>query len=478
MAEGKDNREMNGRGGMLSVVDLRDAIVPKQEVDKYLNLFEERNWKEIKKFGEKKRNYEKKCVIKDYSELNLTPFSYDLSVGHQLFSIQSPEPRVITITEDHSYKLEPGETVVIITRELIAIPYYYSATVWPRFDFVREGIFQSMVKTDPTWYGQLGVALTNLSPAEYPIWKEKRFATLILYELSSPTDINLFRKGKTLQLDENKSIQGVIIPKDVEKDVNKKIGRGELKGKCRIENGKLTIQVALDRKELKLLSKQHESEEWHKAVEEAVRTKSCNALGLPALDLLFERPTAGEKPESPRRLTRGDVTNEASKCTTEALSKMAVERGRPFELVANMPRLTEEYARGQVEIELNKEISKIILRIMAITISILGFISLIVAIIALVARRVAWKLPIDVDWNDTLSIAMIGVALVLVIIMVFIFSPWRGRKGVAKVRGELREVNIELREKLKGVDDKLRDKTVELWKEIESIKSRIEKAKK
>jgi len=474
MADDKNDKGINGRGGMLSSADIRRLVITRGDRDyaELKELFESRQWEKLKK-----KKKERGFIIDPYDVLNLTPYTYDLTIGDEVFSCRLESPSSFALGDKKNpYKMQPGETVIVRTMEYIALPPCYSATVWPRFNFVREGIFQSMVKTDPTWYGQLGVALTNVSPAEYPIWKEKRFGTLIIYELSSPTDINLFRKGKTLEFDENKSIQRVTIPADVEKDVNKKIGGSDLKGKCRIENGKLTIQVALDRKELEFLRKQHESEEWHKAVEEDVRTKSCDALGLPALDLLFEKLADGEKPESPKRLTRGDVANEAAKCSPEALSRMAVERGRPFEVIANMPELVKKQTQGQVEAELNKEISRIILRIVAITLSILGFISLIVAIIALLARNIAWEMPVNIDWDDTLFVAIAGVTLVLIVVVICIFSPWRGRKGVAKVRKELREVNIELRDKMNRIDYKLRDKTVELWKEVESIKSGLNKS--
>lgn len=473
MAEDKNNKELNNRGGMLSSRDFREHVITRVKDADYAELkglFESREWKKLKE--EKKK--EKGFIIDPYDVLNLTPYSYDLAIGDEAFSCRLESPSSFALGDkENPYKMQPGETVIVRTKEYIALPPCYSATVWPRFNFVREGIFQSMVKTDPTWYGQLGVALTNVSPAEYPIWRDKRFATLILYELSSPTDIDLFRKGQTIESGPSKNIKKVSIPADVKSEVNEKIRKSDLQGKCIIEHDHLVIRAVLVREELESLRDFHQSEVWHKAVEGAVRTKSCDALGLPAIDLLLATPTAGEKPDSPKRLTREDVAKEASKCTPEALSKMAVEKGRPFEIIANMPGLAKEQAKGLVERELDKEIKGIILRIMAITVSLLGFISLIVAIIALVARRVAWKLPIDVDWNDTLFVAIIGVALVLVIIMVLIFSPWRGRKGVAKVRGELREVDIELRDKLKNIDYKLRDKIVELWKEVESIKSRI-----
>jgi len=310
---------------------------------------------------------------------------------------------------------------------------------------------------------------------EYPIWKEKKFATLILYELSSPTDINLFTKGQTLEFDTSETTKGTLA--DIECKVNEAIGKTDLKGKCRIENGRLAILAVLDREELESLRDLHETKEWKKAFEMAVRTKSCDALGLPALDLLLKKPKAGD-PTLPKRLTRGSIANEASKCTPEALSRIAVEKGKPFDIIANMPGLMEEQAKGQVKAELDKEISGIIIRIVAITLSILGFISLIVAIIALLAHNIALDLPLDIDWNDTLFVAIAGITIVLCIVVVCIFSPWRGRNGLAKVRSELIEVNTELRDRLESIDYTLRDKTVELWKEIEHIKRRLNESRK
>ncbi len=479
MSKNENDKEINSRGGMLSSADFRERVITRDKDEDYAELkklFENRRWNILEEKGK-----EAGFIIDPYDELNLTPYSYDMSIGNEVFScrMESQSSFVIGNKNDreHWHWMQPGETIIVRTKEYLALPKCYSATVWPRFNFVREGIFQSMVKTDPTWYGQLGVALTNVSSAEYPIWKEKKFATLILYELSSPTDINLFRKGQTLEFDPSKTTKKISIPDDVESKVNEAIRKSDLKGKCRIENGHLTILAVLDREELESLRDLHKSEAWKKAFEATVRTKSCDALGLPALDLLLKRPETGD-PTSPKRLTRRGVADEASKCTQEALQRISVEKGKPFDVIANMPKLVEEQTQGQVERELDKEIKGIILRIMAITISLLGFISLIVTLIALIARRVAWKLPIDVDWNDTLFVAIVGIALVLVVVVICILSPWRGRKGLAKVKKELIERNTEVRDKLKNIDYTLRGKTVELWKEIEYIKNRLNESGK
>lgn len=129
----KEVEEISHRGGgMLSSADIRGRIVPPGiRQDEYLRLFQDREWKEI---HEKYADYEAGIVIKDFNVLNLTPFSYDLSIGEQFFSMQKPEKGVVTLRRnDPPYSMDAGETVVLLTKELIAIPRYYSATVWPRF---------------------------------------------------------------------------------------------------------------------------------------------------------------------------------------------------------------------------------------------------------------------------------------------------------------------------------------------------------
>jgi len=466
------------RGGMLSSADFREYVITRDNTEEYVEikeLFESRQWEKLE--DDKASGF----IIDPYDELNLTPYSYDLSIGDEVYSCRT-ESRSSFVIGDENHRdqwhlMQPGETVIIRTKEYIALPPCYSATIWPRFDFVREGIFQSMVKIDPTWYGQLGVALTNVSPAGYPIWKGKRFATLIIYELRSKTDINLFRKGQTLKIEPSESAQERTIPTDVENKVNEEIKKSNLKGNCEVKKGQLIIRTVLDRGEIESLRKMHRSEDWHHAIERAVRTKSCDALGLPALDLLLERPTAGEEPKGPKRLTREDVANLKTEGLQRSLVKAAIERGSPFELVATIPTLIEGYVRQQVEVELSKEIGRLLPRIIALTVSILGFISLIVAIIALIARYLQWEFPAQVDWSGTLIVAMIVLGVTLVVVLIYIFSLLRTPKGIDKIRGEVKEINNELTKRLNDFDGRVQDKTTKLWEEIENIKSRIKEAK-
>jgi deoxycytidine triphosphate deaminase len=289
-------------------------------------LFRHRKWGDI----QKKCGNEKSFIIDPFDPLNLTPFSYDLKIGDEAFSCMSESHGSFRLSRDEksAYWMLPGETVIIRTDEYIALPPCYSATVWPRFNFVREGIFQSMVKIDPTWYGKLGIALTNLSPTEYPIWMGREFATLVLYELTSSTDITLYRSGEILNESEQVEVPlgGIEI-----KGWESKIKEKGLEGKCIIQDDNLVIKIALKPEEFKKLMQIDDRENWTKAIEKSMRMKTMGALGLPELDLILEKDPKG------KRIKREKIASE--KCTEEALTKAAVERGKPFDLVANLPKL-------------------------------------------------------------------------------------------------------------------------------------------
>jgi len=456
MAEDKNNREINGRGGMLSSTDFRNLVI-RQDVPKMKELFRQRKWDDIP---------DKKFIIDPFNPLNLTPFSYDLSIGDEAFScrLEGRGSFKLQDSRNDAYLVQPGETVIVRTLEYIALPRCFSGTVWPRFNFVREGMFQSMVKIDPTWYGQLGIALTNLSATEYPIWKGREFATLVLYALTSETDIILYRSGELL--DACKKLE---VPLDgvQAEELESKIKNIGLEGKCTIEDDKLTIRMALERNEFEKLMTIDDSESWKKVVEKSMRVKTMGALGLSELDLILEKKPKGV------RLEREKIAK--MECTQQGLLDVAVERGKPFDLIANLPKLVTGQVNEQVQSRIDIEMGKnIIPRMVSIVISLLGFISLIVAIIALLAHYFQWEFPKEIDVKGSLVGAMIVICIALFPVLLYMFSLYGAPKGIAEVKKQLNEINNNLTEKLKAIDNKLLEKTSTLWEEVENIKNRME----
>lgn len=455
MAKDKDGKEFSAPGGMLSSANFREYLIRK-DVPKMMELFRERKWSDIP---------EKSFIVHPFDPLNLTPFSYDLKIGDEAFSCRLPSRGSFPLgdDDDHAYKIEPGETVIVRTLEYIALPRCFSGTVWPRFNFVREGMFQSMVKIDPTWYGKLGIALTNLSPTEYPIWKGREFATLVLYALTSETDIILYRSGELL--DACKKLE---VPLDgvQAEELDSKIKNIGLEGKCTIEDNKLIIRMALERDEFEKLMTIDDSESWKKVVEKSMRVKTMGALGLPELDLILEKKPKGV------RLEREKIAK--MECTQQGLLDVAVERGKPFDLIANLPKLVTGQVDEQVQSRLDIEMGKnIIPRMVSIVISLLGFISLIVAIIAIVAHYLQWEFPKEIDVMGTLVVAIVAICVVLIPVLVYVFSLWCAPKGITEVKKQFKEISNDLTKKLTAVDAKVLDKTSRLWEEVESIKNRM-----
>lgn len=417
MSKNENDKEINSRGGILSVVDLRDRIVPAKDVEKYLSLFEKRDWDGIKEFGREKENYERKFVIRDYSELNLTPFSYDLSIGHQLFSIQRPDPRVVPITDEQPYGMEPGETVIVITREYIALPPCYSATVWPRFKMVRSGIFQSMVKIDPTWYGKLAVAMSNLSPTTLKIKRDAPFGTLVLYELSKPTDVDLWKHRDLEEVD-------VELPEDLQslrdRLDNFVFTNKKLQGHCRLVGNVLKIR-GIKRNELEELRSFDKNKLWRDFVEvigntwaDAKHSKTdkrmigMEGLGMMDLEPILRGATRGERVE--RELI------EIGECRQEELISAAIQYGKPFDLIANIPKLVGENIERESIAKIHAEVvERLFPQIVQLTIRIIALLSLIGVAVALAGQYFQGK----ATW--------LGIAALIVIPVMYAFLIWQLR---------------------------------------------------
>jgi deoxycytidine triphosphate deaminase len=87
---------------------------------------------------------------------------YDLSVGDEYVSLRDPY-NVKKLKEGEVINIEPFETVLILTREYIALPKNIMAMVVPRARWIFEGTFLNATRVDATWYGKLLVGFTNMT---------------------------------------------------------------------------------------------------------------------------------------------------------------------------------------------------------------------------------------------------------------------------------------------------------------------------
>ena len=373
----KKVQELSERtGGMLSSKDFERLVIIKKEENKkdfqdQKEAFFERKWEEVGR----------RFIIDPYDGLNLTPFSYDLSIGDEIFSVQKKD----RMRKRLPYDIVPRETVIILTREFIALPPCYSATIWPRFNLVREGIFQSMVKIDPTWYGHLGVAVTNFSPRTITLEEDMAFGTLVLYELCNETDIDLW------QPDRLPSVRVKIPDSSMREKLRRKLDELELTNTCWVEGEEIVV-MGLKKTSYKKLCMVDSSKPWQNIAKEVKKkwleykdpTTKRKYIGMEALEMEnLEKLVQG----SP--MGKGICSEDVKKATItqDALLEAAVEYGKPFDLMAAIPESildrTEKEVIPHVEAQVG---ARLFPQMVQLTIRIIALLSLVGVMVALAGQ--------------------------------------------------------------------------------------------
>jgi len=404
VAEDKTEKGHNISGGMLGSSDFLQLVIL-DNVDQAKKDF----WKrEFEKHG---RNF----IISPFNPKCLTPFSYDLSVGDQVYSCNRMIAEDTKVLPDETYWMSPRETVVIKTKEFIALTPHYSATVWPRFKMPVEAIFQSMVKIDPTWYGELGVAITNLSSGMYPIKRGELFATLILYELKTPTRMFLYRKEnlpdpKQVQLPENDNIK-------VE-SIKEKLEQKNLQDICEIDNRQVKLKECPDDKSLLELLGVSDSDEWKHAIIECIgyRPRKMDGLGLTTLEMI--RPT----PAQAKKLNKEDI--QTTKCSETELENTAIEHGKPFNLLAVIPEWILQKVEKELVPRIEAEVgARLFPQIVQLTLRVLALLSLIGVAIALSAKY----FDVQSTWLGVVAVSAIPLMLIF---LIFMFGKYPRQKEI------------------------------------------------
>ena len=409
--------------GMLSSADfLRLVILDK--VDEKKKVFWRREWT---KTG-------REFIIHPFDPRNLTPFSYDLSVGEEIYSCT--HGTVMKFTEaDSTYVMAPRETIVVKTREFLALPPYYSATVWPRFGMVKEAILQHMVKIDPTWFGELGVALRNLSAGDYPIRAGDQFATLVLYELQTETGMFLFRR------EDLPGSPRVPLEVGVAEEITKKLADNiPLTRLCKIVDGSLEIQEIPDAGNYLKLLGLADHEAWRSAVNQ------CLGRYPRPMDILGMNTLHSIKPNPPkvRLLSRDDVSKAG--CTEGDLERAAIEHGKPFHLLPAFHELLVDTIDQEVAPRIRAEVeASLYPKTVTLTLTVLGFLSFIVASVAfLLDKYKVTSLLTGIDWPGTVALVLVslGVTIIAALLYLMFGKPRKilDSRAITRLRQDVAEL--------------------------------------
>ena len=399
-------------GGVLSSRDFRTLVIATdkdaREYGELKQAFIDRDWEKVGR----------RFIIEPYDALNLTPFSYDLSIGDEIFSVQKPD----RIRKRLPYPMAPGETVILLTKEFVALPTCYSATVWPRFNLVREGIFQSMVKIDPTWYGRLGVAATNLSPRMVSLKEDMAFGTLLLYELSSETDIDLWQPDKlpTVRVE----IPNIPLSGNLQGELQKR----NLTSVCWVEGNDLVIS-GLKKSSYEKLCSIDNSKPWRDTARKAKEAwleysdpgTERKSIGMDALEM---KDLANLIEGSPMGKSVDAAEVGAMTVTLEALRDAAVEYGKPFDLVAAIPTSILQQVEKELVPRIEAEVgARLFPQIVQLTLRVLALLSLIGVAVALASKY----FDLQKTWIGIVAIVTIPLMLIVLFLAFGRFPQQRER---------------------------------------------------
>ena len=159
---------------ILSDRELKDQIIQDPEEVKQTKEWWKRG--EWDKIGNK-------IVIDPFETSKLGVCTYDLSVGEEYLSLRDPH-HVKPLEKGKRIDVRPGEAVLILTEEYICLPKNVMAMIVPRARWIWEGTFVYATRVDPTWYGKLLIAFTNLAKNPIALSRGEEFCTCYFTEAS------------------------------------------------------------------------------------------------------------------------------------------------------------------------------------------------------------------------------------------------------------------------------------------------------
>ncbi len=132
--------------------------------------------------------------IYPFSEEYLGAVTYDLAVGGEAYSLRKGEK--LFVTRESALKIEPGETVLLLTEEYLVLTPKHAALVLARARIMDEGLSQTSGRIDPTWYGKLIVPLTNNTKTYITLRHKEPFCTVAFIELPESIPKNQYLSKK------------------------------------------------------------------------------------------------------------------------------------------------------------------------------------------------------------------------------------------------------------------------------------------
>lgn len=162
-------------GTLLTGMEIEQMLLDPEKREAWAGLFSMREYEKLPAG--------KHVGIVPFSVPNRGPVSYDLSIGSEVYSLRRGAK--VTLDEDGTITLDPGETVLVLTQEFLAFSPVVAGITLARARLMNEGIALSSAKIDPTWFGCLQIPITNNARSPVTLAKGDRFCTLLLFKLDT-----------------------------------------------------------------------------------------------------------------------------------------------------------------------------------------------------------------------------------------------------------------------------------------------------
>ncbi len=158
---------------ILSDREIQDRLVGSEEAIQAREWWKSGDWNKIGN----------RIVIEPFNSNALSPCCYDLSVGEEYVSLRDPRATK-PLKEGEEFTISPGETVLVLTEEYVCLPRNLMAMVIPSARWIFEGTAMYSSRVEPTWYGKLLIAVTNLAKQPIAFRRGRGFCTCYFTEVS------------------------------------------------------------------------------------------------------------------------------------------------------------------------------------------------------------------------------------------------------------------------------------------------------
>lgn len=127
------------------------------------------------------------CLVRNGSEAQLGPASYELRMGHIYYDLTESDRR-IDATGYGSILIKPGHRVVLITMEDLDVPNDVVARVVSKGSLFSIGLSPVSTYADPGFSGNLGIVTQNLSDRFIELPIGEAIAKIEFSKLTGPVE--------------------------------------------------------------------------------------------------------------------------------------------------------------------------------------------------------------------------------------------------------------------------------------------------